>query len=128
VRDGTLLIARACELGRKSIKNTKTETVRTVRLLATLAADLAEGRTRCGRPDDGAAVCPKADPWTKADWDNWRDRRWHPALALGTSGHLIDEHQPRVDLVADDEIRVARGQGLTASGPRVAPARVSPFN
>jgi integrase len=52
-----------------------------VRLLAPLAADLAEWRLACGRPDDDALVFPRKDGrvWTEEDWRNWRQRVFAPA-------------------------------------------------
>ncbi len=63
------------------IKGTKTETTRTVRLLTPLAADLREWRMRSGRPNDAEWIFPPAlSGWRKAGYDNWRRRRWAPAL------------------------------------------------
>lgn len=62
-------------------KTTKTRAVRTVRLLAPLAADLREWRMASGRPGDGALVFPGRDgeAWTKDDWDVFRRRGWKTA-------------------------------------------------
>ena len=66
---------------RGEIKSTKTNQRRTVRLLAPLAADLAEWRLACGRPDAEALVFPAHDggPWGDDDWGNWRNRVFGPA-------------------------------------------------
>ena len=163
VREGTLLVARACDLEAASMKTTKAGGHRAVRLLGPLAADLAEWRLRSGRPNATADVFPAADrqPWAKGDWKNWRVRRWRPALAaaglpasrpydlrhsfaslllaegrtvhyvaeqlghgaeqtLRTYGHVIAEYADRVGIVAEDEIRLARGLAASDSGPRVA--------
>jgi integrase len=64
------------------LKETKTNTSRTVRLLAPLARDLAEWRMAQGRPSDDDLLFPRADgePWTRDDWNNWRNRRFTPAV------------------------------------------------
>lgn len=48
VRERTILVERAVSLG--EVKDTKTRSTRSVRLLGPLAADLAEWRMRSGRP------------------------------------------------------------------------------
>ena len=62
VREHTLLIQRAISLGEES--DTKTRQHRTVRMLASLAADLRLWRMAAGRPDDSELVSPakKANP------------------------------------------------------------------
>jgi hypothetical protein len=61
----------AAPLGRglslDAIGDTKTRRRRTVRLLAPLAADLAEWRMQCGRPADDALVFAGHDggPWRR---------------------------------------------------------------
>ena len=79
VRNRTLVIERAVALG--DVKETKTGQTRTVRLLAPLAADLAEWRLACGRPADSELVFPTRDgrPWTDSHWRNWRKRVFAPA-------------------------------------------------
>lgn len=57
VRDRTILVQRASD-GFGSVKTTKTRSVRTVRLLAPLAADLREWRLASGRPMDDALIFP----------------------------------------------------------------------
>jgi len=55
-------------------------------LLTPLAADLAQWRMRCGRPDDKAFLFPARDgaPWSDDDWRNFRKRIFQPAArALG---------------------------------------------
>jgi integrase len=79
VRDRTLLVERAVSLG--ELKDTKTRSHRTVRLLAPLADDLAAWRRCCGQPADSALVFPGPGGrlWTKTDWDNWRRRAFDRA-------------------------------------------------
>jgi integrase len=80
VRDRTILVQRGADPDGKA-KPTKTRAVRTVRLLAPLAADLREWRMASGRPGDDALVVPGRDgeAWTKDDWDVFRRRGWSTA-------------------------------------------------
>ena len=85
----TLRVERALSLCDGSEQGTKTDTVRTVQLLAPVAADLAAWRLRCGRPAKTAPVFPhpSGGQWTKTLWANWRRREFQPAAAragLGT--------------------------------------------
>ena len=87
IGERTILVDRAVALG--DVKGTKTGKSRSVRLLAPLAADLAEWRLACGRPDDDALVFPRKDGrvWTEQDWRNWRQRVFAPAAtAAGLDG------------------------------------------
>ena len=60
---------------------TKTHSTRTVRLLAPLAADLAEWRLACGRPPETALLVPSSAGahWRDHDFRNWRKRAFRPA-------------------------------------------------
>jgi integrase len=80
VRERTILVQRGADPDGKA-KATKTRAVRTVRLLAPLAADLREWRMASGRPGDGALVFPgrEGEAWTKDDWDVFRRRGWGTA-------------------------------------------------
>lgn len=80
VRDRTILVQRGADPDGKA-KATKTRAVRTVRLLAPLAADLREWRMASGRPGDGTLVFPGRDgeAWTKDGWDVFRRRGWSTA-------------------------------------------------
>jgi len=80
VRDSTLLVEHAVD-GTGGRKATKTDHARTVRVLDALAHDLREWRLAAGRPPKTALIFPRSDGglWTKADWDNWRDRTWRKA-------------------------------------------------
>jgi integrase len=79
VKDRVLLIERALD-DDGSFKGTKNGGIRTVDLVSPLAADLAEWRLACGRPDPDALVFPTRDgaAWTAHDWQNWRRRRFQP--------------------------------------------------
>lgn len=80
VRERTILVQRGADPDGKA-KATKTRAVRTVRLLAPLAADLREWRMASGRPGYGALVFPgrEGEAWTKDDWDVFRRRGWSTA-------------------------------------------------
>jgi integrase len=79
-RENTLLIQRAANPD-GSIKPTKTEHHRAVRLLAPLAQELREYQLAAGRPPDTTLVLLDDDgkPWDKTAWQMWRVDRWAPA-------------------------------------------------
>lgn len=79
VRENTLLIEHAVSLG--TVKSTKTNASRTVRLLDGLRLDLAEWRMAAGRPTDSALVFPAADGnvWTEAAYESWSRRMFRRA-------------------------------------------------
>jgi len=92
VRKATITVERAARPD-GTIKSTKNHERRAVRLLAPLAADLAELRLAAGHPTDDMLVLPpvgepaadahpKAVTWTKTDWQVWRARRWDKACTL----------------------------------------------
>jgi integrase len=84
VRDSTILIERANSNG--EIKDTKTEMMRTVTLLAPLTADLAQWRLASGRPDGSSLVFPngRGELWSEITYRNWRRRVYQPtAEAVG---------------------------------------------
>lgn len=81
VRNATLTVERGTRPD-GSIKGTKTSERRAVRLLAPLAADLAELRRAAGEPgDDVRILTPASDTaaWTKTEWQVWRAKRWDKA-------------------------------------------------
>ncbi len=80
VRERTILVQRAANPD-GSIKVSKTGRRRAVRLLAPLAQELREYRLALGRPAERALIVtgPAGSPWTKTDWENWRERQWRPA-------------------------------------------------
>ncbi|MGN6190271.1 MAG: tyrosine-type recombinase/integrase [Conexibacter sp.] len=80
VRERTILVQRGADPDGKA-KATKTRAVRTVRLLAPLAADLRAWRMASGRPHDTALVFPgrNSGAWTKEEWDVFRARGWRTA-------------------------------------------------
>jgi integrase len=79
VRDRTILVERAVSLGQ--LKDTKTRAHRTVRLLTPLQDDLQAWRRCYGEAADGVLVFPgpHGRPFTKTDWDNWRNRAFDRA-------------------------------------------------
>lgn len=79
VRERVIHVERAANMGGET-KGTKTNRVRSVRLLAPLAADLAEWRLASGRPADDALVFPSANGgvWHDHDWKNWTRRVYRP--------------------------------------------------
>jgi integrase len=64
-----------------STKATKTETRRTIRLLAAPTQDLREHRLAVGRPAERSLIIPtdSGKAWSKTDWQMWRVDRWAPA-------------------------------------------------
>jgi integrase len=80
VRERTILVQRGADPDGRA-KATKTRAVRTVRLLAPLAADLREWRMASGRPGDATLVFPRegGEAWTKEEWDVFRARGWKTA-------------------------------------------------
>jgi integrase len=84
VRDRTLLIEQAVSDGR--LKRQKTNRVyRTVDLLDPLAEDLADWKAASCT---GRFVFPRPDgePWRTDNWNNWRNRHFHPAAARAGLG------------------------------------------
>lgn len=82
VRERTLLIEKAAD-GQGGVKSTKTGQTRTVRLLAPLAADLAEWRARCDHGEDEDLLFPNRSGgvWNDGAWQSWHRDAWHPACA-----------------------------------------------
>jgi integrase len=86
VRERTLLIEQAVSDGH--LKRQKTNrTYRTIDLLAPLADDLAEWKL-ASRRVSSPFVFPRPDgePWRSDDWNNWRNRHFHPAAAQAGLG------------------------------------------
>lgn len=100
MRERTILVERSLALGR--IKRTKTERTRTVRLLAPLAADLAELRLLRGRPADDELVFPNraGSTWSDVTWRNWRRRVFGQATLAAAldAGRGIARDSTRVRL------------------------------
>ena len=90
VRDRTLLIQHGLSDG--TIKDTKTEDHRTVRLLAPLAADLKEWRMLQGRPADNKLVIPgrRGEPWSEDAYKSWARQAFARALALAAGRKVED--------------------------------------
>jgi integrase len=74
VGERTILVERSLALGQE--KGTKTGTVKPVRLLGPLKADLHAYRMKLGRPADDRLIFSRADgePWRDEDYRNWRKR------------------------------------------------------
>jgi hypothetical protein len=82
------LIEKAAD-GQGGVKPTKTGQARTVRLLASLARDLAELRLLRGRPDDDVLLLPNGSGgvWNDPAWQTWHRDAWQPACrAVGLEG------------------------------------------
>ena len=79
VRERSLIVDKAISFG--SEKSTKTGGVRSVDLLAPLAADLTEWRLASGRPADTELVFPtrEGNAWSDYDYRNWRKRHYQAA-------------------------------------------------
>jgi len=90
IHEQTIRVERAVSLCDGSVQGTKTDTSRTVRLLAPVAADLAAWRLRCGRPAKTALVLPhpSGSAWTKTLWGNWRRREFSGAREAAAIGEL----------------------------------------
>jgi integrase len=80
VRERTLLIEQAVSDGHLNRQKTN-RTYRTVDLLAPLADDLTQWRATSRASAAGAFVFarPDGEPWRSDDWNNWRNRHFHPA-------------------------------------------------
>lgn len=88
VRERTLLVEKAAD-GQGRVKATKTGQARTVRLLAPLAADLADWRRSLGQSDDDALLFPNGSGgvWNDPAWQTWHRDAWVPACrAVGLEG------------------------------------------
>ena len=83
VRQRTLLVEKAAD-GQGGVKATKTGQARTVRLLAPLAADLAEWRRRCDHDGDDDLLFPNCSGgvWNDGAWQSWHRDAWHPACEI----------------------------------------------
>ena len=79
-RETTILVQRAANPD-GSLKATKNERHRTVRLLPALAQELREYRLAIGRPPGATPllVDDVGKPWDKTAWQMWRVDRWAPA-------------------------------------------------
>ncbi|HET7484780.1 MAG TPA: site-specific integrase [Solirubrobacterales bacterium] len=83
VRERTILVDKAAD-GQGGIKTTKTGQARTVRLLAPLAADLAEWRLRCDHDGHDELLFPNrtGGVWNDGAWQSWHRDAWHPACHI----------------------------------------------
>jgi integrase len=93
IREATIVVDRALQLGNAEVGNTKTGHARSVRLIGPLAEDLQAWRAYCQAPPDGLVIprlgAGTVPPNPYATWDreiyaNWRARWWHRATeAIG---------------------------------------------
>ena len=141
MHERALVIERAIALG--EIKETKTGAARTVRLLAPLAADLAEWRLASGKPNQHVLVFPNraGGAWSDFDWRNWRKRVFATAtlaiglkdvrpydlrhsfvsLLLAEGASVVDEELVGAERqAAEDLIRRARGELVPLPYPQEA--------
>jgi integrase len=88
IGERTILVERSLALG--ELKETKTRSARSVRLLAPLRSDLNALRMLLGRPGDADLVFPRPDgePWRDTDWRNWRNRVFQPAARRAGLGQI----------------------------------------
>lgn len=121
IRERTLLVEKAAD-GQGGVQATKTGQARTVRLLAPLAADLAEWRHSLGQPDDDALLLPNGSGgvWNDPAWQTWHRDAWLPACrAIGLdSARPYDLRHSFVSLLIHEGrsvVEVARQAGHSAT-------------
>jgi integrase len=121
VRERTLLVEKAAD-GQGGVKTTKTGQARTVRLLAPLAADLAEWRAGSGHDgnDDLLFPNPSGGVWNDGAWQTWHRDGWRPACRrVGLEGaRPYDLRHSFVSLLIHEGrsvIEVARRAGQSAT-------------
>jgi integrase len=80
VRQNVLIVERALSLG--ELRDTKTRSGRSVKMLRPLATDLNKWRLASGRPGDDSLVFPMSSgaPWTDTAYRNWRSRVFKPVI------------------------------------------------
>jgi integrase len=120
LRPGELRVLRWRDVRERTllVNAHKTASRRTVRLLAPLAADLAEWRIARGRPDDDALVFlgENGAMWSANGFEKWRQRRFRTLLAAAgvERGRPYDLHHSFASLLLHegrDVIYVARQLG-----------------
>ena len=85
IGDRTLLVERAA--AGSTVKGTKTEKIRSVRLLQPLGEDLIRWRKASPSQSELVFPTPRGTVWTDYDWRNWRKRVFRPlAEAVGVPG------------------------------------------
>jgi len=119
VRERTILVERAA--AGSEIKSTKTGTIRSVRLLAPLAEDLA--RWKLASPSPGELVFPssRGSVWTDYDWRNWRRRVFRPlAEAVGlTNSRPYDLRHSFASLLIHEGVSVVEVARQMGNAPDV---------
>ena len=122
VRPGEALALRWADIGERtvSVYASKTRSERTVRLVAPLAADLAEWRLASGRPGENALVFPgrEGGPLTEGQWNRWQEGIFRQAAhAAGAKGpRAYDLRHSYVSLLIHEGVsvlEVARQAGHT---------------
>jgi integrase len=82
------------DVGERAIRyeDTKRQRVRFTPLLSSLATDLEDWFTACGRPADHSPVFPAHDGdfWDPDDWRNWRRRVWQGDSGLTPDPVLVE--------------------------------------
>ena len=106
-----------------AVEAAKTRRLRTVPLLAPLAADLAEWRLACRRPPADAPLFPRpvGGPWSKAVWENWRDRVYAPAARAAGVEHPVpyDLRHSFVSLLIHEGLSVLEVARQAGHSPKV---------
>jgi integrase len=111
-RERTILVQRASD-GYGGVKTTKTRSVRTVRLLAPLAADLRQWRLASGRPDEDTLIFPGIDgrTVTREAWKSWARRTWADAWKIARAASA--ERTPRVYDLRHSYVSLLLAEGRT---------------
>lgn len=89
IRTETILVEQAVSSGCLKVQKTG-RVYRTVDLLDPLVEDLHEWIDRRAITGEADALFPRSDGgwWTKDDWDNWRNRHFHPLTRAAGLGRL----------------------------------------
>jgi len=120
IGERTLRVERAAAGG--SIKSTKTEKLRTVRLLPPLGSDLRQWRQTSGNPDERSLVFPtsRGTLWSDYDWRNWRTRVYKPvAKQVGVTGPPYDLRHSFASLLIFESGTVVEVAAQIGNAPEV---------
>jgi integrase len=118
IGERTVLVERAA--AGSTIKGTKTEKIRSVRLLQPLAEDLSRWREASPSQSELVFPTPRERVWTDYDWRNWRKRVFRPlAEAVGVpSARPYDLRHSFASLLIHEgvsAVEVARQLGNSAA-------------